>query len=351
MTAPPVFPSLPGQGWSVHKKPKWSTIIAPHVSGREVRFAHYEYPLWEFELTFDGLGSDSVSYPGLVRAIAAEPDGTVPAMPGAIRHVPLHDPTDNSVPGQIFATGDGSTTSFAFARVLGGFVEPVGWVTSVSQVTSAALRKVPGWSVVTPSSLVFTTAPASGALIGAYFGYAFECRFDDDPWTSSSSWKTSGRGEPQVPLGAHVMKTASTALIDFLNAARAAPDAPLAFAECFTFTLSTGTVLTWTNVDQPVVYNGIDIRRRRAAGAGAEIQGSVGLEVDKQQITIAARPTDLISGSPVLNAIARGRHWTARPCSATASSSARLAQALIGGVTLFHGRVSTVDIVGRTSAR
>ena len=52
------------------------------------------------------------------------------------------------------------------------------------------------------------------------------------------------------------MKTASTALIDFLNAARAAPDAPIAFADCFTFTLQSGQVLAYTNVDVPIALNG-----------------------------------------------------------------------------------------------
>ena len=157
MTTPPVFPSLPGQGWSVHKKPKWSTIIAPHVSGREVRFANYEYPLWEFEATFDGLGSDSISYPGLVGQSLQSLMGLFLQCQGQFGTFLYTDPTDNSVSGQIFATGDGSTTSFAFARVLGGFVEPVGWVTSVSQVTVGGVAQSTGWSVVTPSSLVFTT--------------------------------------------------------------------------------------------------------------------------------------------------------------------------------------------------
>ena len=31
------------------------------------------------------------------------------------------DPTDDSVTAQTFATGDGATTTFTFARTLGGF--------------------------------------------------------------------------------------------------------------------------------------------------------------------------------------------------------------------------------------
>ena len=52
------------------------------------------------------------------------------------------------------------------------------------------------------------------------------------------------------------MKATTTAVINLLNAARSAPDAPIAFADCFTFTTTIGTVYTWTNVDYPVVYNG-----------------------------------------------------------------------------------------------
>jgi len=180
MTTPPTFPALPGQGWSVHKKPNWSTIVAPHVSGREVRFANYQYPLWDFEATFDGLGSDAVSYPGLGAQSLQSLMGLFLQCQGQFGTFLYTDPTDNSVAGQIFAIGDGSTTSFAFARALGGFVEPVGWVTSISVVTVGGVAQSAGWSLVTPNSLVFATAPTSGELVGGSFGYAFECRFDDD---------------------------------------------------------------------------------------------------------------------------------------------------------------------------
>ncbi|MGO4871813.1 MAG: DUF2460 domain-containing protein [Roseiarcus sp.] len=53
-------------------------------------------------------------------------------------------------------------------------------MTSVSEVTVGGVAQISGWSLVTPNSLVFATAPASGALIGASFNYAFQCRFDDD---------------------------------------------------------------------------------------------------------------------------------------------------------------------------
>ena len=146
------------------------------------------------------------------------------------------------------------------------------------------------------------------------------------------------------------MKATTAAVIAAVNAARSAPDAPIAFAECFTFTLATGTILTWTNVDLPVTYNGATFSATGPLVQGLKYKGSVGLEVDKQQITIAARPTDLISGNPVLNAIREGAFDGATVQRDRVFLTA-IGATVIGGATLFHGRVSTVDAVGRTSAQ
>ena len=180
MSAPPSFPSLPGQGWSVHKKPTFSTLVAPHVSGREVRDPLYQNPIWQFEVTFDGLASDSASYPSLGAQSLQSLMGFYMQCQGRFGAFLYTDPTDNAVSNQTFATGDGATTTFTFARGLGGFLEPVGWVTNVSQVTVGGAAQSSGWSLSTPNSLVFSNPPASGALIGASFSYAFQCRFDDD---------------------------------------------------------------------------------------------------------------------------------------------------------------------------
>jgi hypothetical protein len=180
MTTPPLFPSLPGQGWSVHKKPTFATIVASHVSGREVRDALYVNPIWQFELTFDGMDSSSSSYPGLGAESLQSLMGLFLQCQGQWGAFLYADPSDNVATAQTLATGDGSTTSFTFARTLGGFLEPVGWVTSVSQVAVGGAAQSSGWSLVAPNSLVFATAPANGALIAASFSYAFRCRFDDD---------------------------------------------------------------------------------------------------------------------------------------------------------------------------
>ena len=169
------------------------------------------------------------------------------------------------------------------------------------------------------------------------------------------------------------MKTTTAEVTLAIAAARAGIDAQLAFAECFTFTLITGVALTWTNVDYPVVYNGATFSATGPLVQGLKFKSSVGLEVDRQQITIAARPTDLISGAPALQAIRAGAFDGATvqrdrvflilaggagyddfsgDFGSDMGPAATVSNLLVlGGVMMFHGRVSTVDSVDRVSAQ
>ena len=145
------------------------------------------------------------------------------------------------------------------------------------------------------------------------------------------------------------MRTASPALVAALAAARAAHDAPLLMADCYTLTLRTGTVLTLTNADVPVTLGGTTFLANSLLIDGLTFKCAIGLDVDEQQITIAARPTDTIGGVPTLTAIHRGAldgctvrrerafltSWSAPP---------------LGSVVLFQGRVTSIDAVGRTTA-
>ena len=145
------------------------------------------------------------------------------------------------------------------------------------------------------------------------------------------------------------MKATTTAVTNLLNAARAAADAPIAFAECFTFTTATGAVYAWTNVDYPVTYNSQIFLANGPLVQGLKYKASASLEVDKQQITIAARPTDLINGAPFLVALRDGAFDGASVQRDRVFLTAPNGS-VVGGVTMFKGRISTVDHVGRTSA-
>jgi uncharacterized protein (TIGR02217 family) len=180
MTTPPSFPTLSGLGWSVHKKPVFSTIVASHVSGREVRDALYQNPIWQFELTFNAMDSTSNTYPGAGANSLQTLMGFFLECQGQYGTFLYVDPTDFAATDITFATGDGATESFTFSRYMGAFLEPVGWVTSVSNVYLNGVNQASGWSLSTPNSLVFTSAPRSGVSIAATFAYAFQCRFDSD---------------------------------------------------------------------------------------------------------------------------------------------------------------------------
>ena len=184
---PPSFPALRGQSWSVTKTAKNSMTVAPHVSGREVRTRNWVQPLYNFELTFDGLASNG-QFPGLGQNSLQILMGFYNSV-GTFSPFLFTDPTDTLAVGQPIGTGDGTTTAFRLSRTLFNFVEPVGWVNYVSQVyvNSAPQNAIPpSWALAAPTSAVpypniqFVTAPAAGAMITADFNYQFVCRFSDD---------------------------------------------------------------------------------------------------------------------------------------------------------------------------
>jgi hypothetical protein len=56
--APPAFPMLSSQAWSVHYRPQFNTGIVDHVSGRESRLARMLIPTYEIEMAFDLIRMD-----------------------------------------------------------------------------------------------------------------------------------------------------------------------------------------------------------------------------------------------------------------------------------------------------
>jgi hypothetical protein len=180
VTTPPTLPSLPGLACSRHKKPGFSTRVAPHVSGREVRVALMSYPLYEFEAVYNGLTSSASTFAGLGASSLQSLMGFFLQLQGQFGTFLYTDPDDNTVTGQVFGTGNGSTTAFTIERSLGGFLEPVGWVTTLANVYLNGTTQSSGFTLTTPNTLSFTTAPGSGVAVSADFSYAFNCRFLDD---------------------------------------------------------------------------------------------------------------------------------------------------------------------------
>jgi uncharacterized protein (TIGR02217 family) len=157
-----VFPTLAGLGWSVTRREVWKTRSQEAISGKETRIADWSYPRHQWSLGFDFLRQgmfDSFLY---------------------------GDADDNAVTGQAIAAGDGATTSFAFVRSFGGFVEPILAPNTVSHVYLNGVAQSPssytvnGWGSTAPGTLVFGTPPGSGVAIAADFSFYFPCRFAAD---------------------------------------------------------------------------------------------------------------------------------------------------------------------------
>jgi uncharacterized protein (TIGR02217 family) len=174
----PSFPTLPGIGWSVHKRPNFSTRVQSHVSGRDVRVANYAHALYEFEVQYDGLDSAG-KRPGLTANSLQTLMGFFLSCQGQLNTFLYTDPTDNSVTAQTFATGDGTTTAFTLGRTIGSYFEPVSYVVSVTQVTVNG-TPTGAYTLTAPNTITFTSAPANAAVLNWTGTYAFQCRFTSD---------------------------------------------------------------------------------------------------------------------------------------------------------------------------
>jgi Uncharacterized conserved protein (DUF2163) len=150
------------------------------------------------------------------------------------------------------------------------------------------------------------------------------------------------------------MRAATNALKDYVNTLRANRDVQASVADCCTFTLRTGSILTYTNADVPVTLNGYVYAANSILVDGLKFKCATGLDVDQQQITISARATDTVGGVPFLQALRNGvfdgREIQRERAFLNSWSPADTANP-IGSVILFKGRIGTIDKVGRTSAQ
>ncbi len=145
------------------------------------------------------------------------------------------------------------------------------------------------------------------------------------------------------------MRTTTQALVAFLAAQKNAKDAPLLMADCYTFTLRSGLILTYTNADVAITMNGVTFVANSVLVDGLAFKCATGLDVDQQHITIAARPSDTVGGVPFLVALHHGVFDGCEVQRERAFLASWMAPP-IGSVILFKGRMTQIDRIGRTSA-
>ena len=151
------------------------------------------------------------------------------------------------------------------------------------------------------------------------------------------------------------MKSATAALVTYLNGLRPISDAPLQTGDLFTIWLANGTILTTTDLDLPVAWNGNVYSASSVLVSGLRYKGSLGVNVDQQKITISARRTDTLGGIPFMQALQQGAFDGAiiQREKAFYSSWALSGGSLvpIGTAIMFKGRVAAIDEIGRTTAQ
>jgi hypothetical protein len=176
------FPTLPGIGWPVKRTPRaGSTRSVSTVSGRVARLSLWANPLFDFELTFDGLASNA-AWPGLGANSKQALEGFFLQMQGSYAPFVFVDITDTHQTSQALGVGDGTTTTFTVSRsISGSYSGPVDYVLNVATVYSNGTPVAGGsWNLVYPNHIVFTSAPGLSAVLTIDFFFGYLVTFADD---------------------------------------------------------------------------------------------------------------------------------------------------------------------------
>lgn len=187
---PSIYPTLPGLTYSVIKRPKWFTGVGTAATGREVRVAYAQNPLWEWDLTYNWL-PDEANPNAATASDIKQLMGFYLSMAGSFQTFLFLDPDDNAVTGQVIGTSDGINTTWTLLRTYGGGdgtgTEPIGYVNTALafHVYVDAVLADPSTYTLLSTALVsqqirFNTAPTTGKVISVDMSYYYAVRFSDD---------------------------------------------------------------------------------------------------------------------------------------------------------------------------
>jgi uncharacterized phage protein (TIGR02218 family) len=149
----------------------------------------------------------------------------------------------------------------------------------------------------------------------------------------------------QIREPEETMKDASPELQTLL-----ANGGPFFMADCYTFILKDGTTLRYNASDVDVILDGNTYFAHQVLVSGLKYSVEVGVTVDEQEITIAARDEDQVNGVPVLVALAN-KAFDQATIRRDRAFLTDWTQQAVGSVNLFHGRMSTIDEIGATAAQ
>jgi uncharacterized protein (TIGR02217 family) len=167
-----VFPStMNGYLWDSKKKPVFNNLTHSSATGRDVRIALYDQPVYEFTL----------SNQWLTRADKDTLIGFFVARRGMFDSW-LYLDEDGVVTAQTFGTGDGVATAFQLLKATVNALEIVNNLVSSPLIYINGVLKTIGthYSVSATGLITFVTVPTAGAVL-AWTGSAYyRCVFLED---------------------------------------------------------------------------------------------------------------------------------------------------------------------------
>ena len=168
-----IYPDLLGLSFGSVKTPEFKTNIKQSLSGYEARTTLRTYPLWNFQLSYEFLRTDTTI--NELKALV----GFYLQCKGSYDTFLYKDAYDNVITNQIFGIGNGSSKNFQLIRDFGGFVDLIQAPDTstlnvmINGVTTTAYT-------VTNGVIIFNTAPANGATLSWSGNFYFPCRFTND---------------------------------------------------------------------------------------------------------------------------------------------------------------------------
>lgn len=147
------------------------------------------------------------------------------------------------------------------------------------------------------------------------------------------------------------MKTASTILKNYLLAQMASADSVTQYADCYKFTLQTGTSLYYTTADVPITYDGNTYLANNVLVSGLKYRSTIGLSSDTQEIDISAASSVELNGVSFMGAIASGLFEYCQIERYRVYFYDYVGGSMVDGVLLYKGHIVTVEECGRLSAK
>jgi hypothetical protein len=199
----PIIPVLPlSMAKGLKKSPNFNTVKQPNAAGRSnAAITLKPYPTWDFEFDMDHILGNEASAASIVATFL----GTYMVTQGSANLFLWTDPEDSTVtlttgimlnvtPGAaspMAQTGDGTSTKFQLARLIGGTGVDIiqnlnGSPTAVHVNGSTATYSISSTGVVT-----FSSAPANNATLNWSGSFYNLCRFAEDAMDSTRAFTTN----------------------------------------------------------------------------------------------------------------------------------------------------------------